>query len=152
MRVALLIAVFIVLLLIAFLTVDFSEQDHDTVQVKTVQQWGRVSPPYVIDEAMFPPPARARTAPTRRTVHALSAGNHPCGPAYDLPPCYVMMRESRGDINAYNPTGCGGRGCRGKWQCDPRTCSGTGTEEQQDAEARALWNHGAGCAHWSACG
>lgn len=76
----------------------------------------------------------------------------------DLPPCWVMARESTGpgypnggDPNAYNPTGCGGRGCRGKWQCDPRTCDGTGTEAEQDAEARRVWANGAGCSHWAAC-
>lgn len=62
-----------------------------------------------------------------------------------------MDRESGGDINAYNAGGCSGRGCYGKWQCDPKTCSGHGTEEQQDAEARALWNNGKGCSHWAAC-
>lgn len=69
----------------------------------------------------------------------------------DLPPCWVMMRESGGNIHAYNPTGCGGRGCYGKWQCDPRSCDGTGTEAEQDAEARRLWDHGRGCSHWAAC-
>lgn len=81
---------------------------------------------------------RPRSAPSER-----------CGG--DLPPCSVMMRESGGDINAYNPTGCNGRGCRGKWQCDPRTCSGVGTEAEQDAEVRALWDNGRGCSHWNAC-
>jgi hypothetical protein len=99
-----------------------------------------------------------KLTPTTRqaTVKARHAGNpaqiidgHPCGG--DLPPCSVMLLESGGDPNAYNPTGCGGRGCRGKWQCDPRTCSGTGTEAEQDDEARALWDDGAGCAHWDAC-
>lgn len=81
----------------------------------------------------------------------------PCGG--DLPPCWVLDRESgyndgnpwTYDIHAYNPTGCGGRGCRGKWQCDPRSCNGTGTEAQQDAEARELWDHGRGCSNWGAC-
>lgn len=74
----------------------------------------------------------------------------------DLPPCWVMMRESRGNPRAFNPTGCyhaddGSSGCYGKWQCDPRTCDGTGTEEEQDAEARRVWANGAGCSHWAAC-
>lgn len=87
-----------------------------------------------------------RATPVRATA---VTGSGRCGG--DLPPCWVMRRESGGNINAYNPTGCSGRGCYGKWQCDPRTCSGRGTEEQQDAEARALWNGGKGCQHWAAC-
>lgn len=79
-----------------------------------------------------------------------SIGTGRCGG--NLPPCWVMERESKGDLNAYNPTGCGGRGCYGKWQCDPRSCSGHGTEEEQDAEAAALWDGGAGCSNWAACG
>ena len=42
--------------------------------------------------------------------------------------------------------GCGGRGCFGKWQCDPLSCNGTGTEAEQDAEAARLWAGGKGCA------
>lgn len=76
-----------------------------------------------------------------------------------LPPCYVLDRESGygdGDPNTYNPnarnpSGCSGRGCYGKWQCDPNTCDGTGTEEQQNAEAARVWDNGRGCSHWDAC-
>lgn len=149
---AFIVVVFLLVLVVA-LVVDLGERAVEpSPAVKTSQQWGRTAPPYVVDSAMFTTTttARARTAPTKRTTMR-AAGVHPCGPQFDLPPCYVMQRESGGNINAYNPTGCGGRGCRGKWQCDPRTCSGTGTEEEQDAEARALWNHGAGCSHWAAC-
>lgn len=89
----------------------------------------------------------SRTGP--RGTLAPSRGTGRCGG--DLPPCWVMNRESGGNLNAYNPGGCSGRGCYGKWQCDPRTCSGHGTEEQQDAEARALWNNGKGCSNWAAC-
>lgn len=108
--------------------------------------------------AALPAPVRsARRVSTLRTVHRAptrlpEGGSSRCGG--DLPPCWVMRRESgpSGDPNAYNPTGCSGRGCYGKWQCDPRTCDGTGTEEQQDAEARRVWNNGKGCSHWNACG
>lgn len=100
--------------------------------------------------AAQPPPTAPATKSTKSTNRPTAYGTGACGG--DLPPCWVMMRESGGDINAYNPTGCNGRGCYGKWQCDPRTCSGTGTEEEQDAEARALWNGGRGCSHWAACG
>ena len=99
--------------------------------------------------------AKARRASHKR-VYGGTMGNGHCGPAYHLPPCSVMMRESGGNINAYNPTGCnegnGHVGCKGKWQCSYSTCSGTGSEEEQDAEARALWADGKGCQHWDACG
>lgn len=90
--------------------------------------------------------AKPTPAPSRQPS-ASSTGR--CGG--DLPPCWVMMRESGGNIRAHNPTGCSGRGCYGKWQCDPRTCDGTGSEAEQDAEARRVWDHGRGCSHWNAC-
>lgn len=86
------------------------------------------------------------------------ASYQPCG-GTDYPPCYRVQSESRGDYNAYNPTGCGGRGCYGKWQfsgewacklglpCDLRFA----TPAEQDNAARLLWNHGTGCSNWSAC-
>lgn len=90
--------------------------------------------------------------------HEIQQENGHCGG--NLPPCWVLDRESgyndgnpnTYDIHAYNASGCGGRGCRGKWQCDPGSCSGTGSEEEQDAEAAALWDNGNGCSHWNACG
>lgn len=100
-----------------------------------------------------PPVVRKSTVGHRGTPRPLrstgSAESGRCGG--DLPPCWVMNRESGGNPNAYNPTGCGGRGCYGKWQCDPHSCNGTGTEAQQDAAAAALWDHGRGCSHWAAC-
>lgn len=86
-----------------------------------------------------------------------------CG--YDLPPCYVMLRESSGDPTAVNPTGCSGHGCYGKWQFDPTTWDAVARRIgrfdlvgrylppalDQDAIARALWANGAGCGHWAAC-
>ena len=76
-----------------------------------------------------------------------------------------MMRESGGDPNAVNPTGCGGEGCYGKWQFSASTYRAVARamgrtdllntflppEVDQDAMARYLWAGGAGCAHWS-CG
>lgn len=80
----------------------------------------------------------------------------------DLPPCWVMMRESGGDPNAVNPPpyGCSGNGCYGKWQFDLTTSQALGyplpmnqyPESVQDEAARRLWNGGAGCAAWDACG
>lgn len=83
----------------------------------------------------------------------------PCGPDDGLPPCDVKRRESGGNYQAYNPTGCGGRSCGGAWQFDPRTWNGYGgyefaqdaPPEVQDAKARELWANGAGCSHWAAC-
>lgn len=74
----------------------------------------------------------------------------------DLPPCYVMMRESGGNIRAQNPSST----ASGKWQFLDSTWAGYGgyakaryaPESVQDAKARLLWAGGAGCSHWSACG
>lgn len=82
-----------------------------------------------------------------------------------LPPCWVLQRESRGRYDAVNPTGCGGRGCYGGWQFDPRTWDATvrrmgrpdlvgqylASPDDQDAAAAYLWAGGAGCSHWAAC-
>lgn len=81
-------------------------------------------------------------------------GSGACGG--DLPPCYVMMRESGGSLTAENPNST----ASGKWQfLDSTWHSVTGlpgsasdySEAQQDAAARAAWAGGAGCSHWSAC-
>ena len=73
----------------------------------------------------------------------------------DLPPCYVMWRESRGDITAQNPHST----ASGKWQFLDSTWAGYGgyakaryaPEKVQDDKARLLWAGGRGCSHWSAC-
>ncbi len=75
-----------------------------------------------------------------------------------LPPCYVMRRESGGNIRAQNPRST----ASGKWQFLDSTwrripaASGYAKarhapEHVQDAAARWLWNGGRGCSHWSAC-
>jgi hypothetical protein len=95
-----------------------------------------------------PPPAPAPEAPTTANY-----GSGACGGS--LPPCYVMMRESGGDITAQNPTST----ASGKWQFLDSTWAGYGgyakaryaPEHVQDAKAAALWAGGAGCSHWSAC-
>jgi hypothetical protein len=81
----------------------------------------------------------------------------------DLPPCYVMWRESRDEPGAVNPCDC----AFGKWQFQQPTWDTVARESgrsdlvgvrassvdvgTQDAMARALWAHGAGCGNWSAC-
>lgn len=80
-------------------------------------------------------------------------GSGACGG--DLPPCYVMMRESGGNITAQNPTST----ASGKWQFLDSTWGNYmgyakaryAPEWVQDQRARELWAGGAGCSHWSAC-
>lgn len=75
----------------------------------------------------------------------------------DLPPCWVRERESGGDYRAVNRRGCGGRGCFGAWQFDPRTWNNfmgfadprDAPPSVQDAKAREVWNNGRGCSQWS---
>lgn len=89
-------------------------------------------------------------------------GSRACGG--DLPPCYVMMRESKGYINLYYGS-CTyeckpGNSASGKWMFIRKTWGGFGgyrnaadaPESVQDAKARQLWNGGRGCSHWQACG
>ena len=110
-----------------------------------------------------PPAPRATTAPTaapRATpvpaAPTASIGSGACGG--DLPPCYVMAAESGGDPDAVNETGCGGRGCYGKWQFDPLTSRSLGydrpmneyPEHVQDEAARELMARN-GCGQWSTC-
>jgi hypothetical protein len=119
--------------------------------------WAATLPPPLPTSS--PTTVASSTTATSGTVGAAasSPAGYPCGG--DLPPCWVLDRESgyndgddfTYDIHAYNPSGCGRRGCYGKWQCDPRSCDGTGTEAEQDAEARRLWDGGRGCSHWGAC-
>lgn len=81
------------------------------------------------------------------------AGSGRCGG--DLPPCYVMQRESGGNIRAENPVST----ASGKWQFVDGTWNNYGgyahaadaPEWVQDAKARETWAGGAGCSHWSAC-
>lgn len=83
----------------------------------------------------------------------------------DLPPCWVMNKESKGDIRIWNGGcyngPCGGRSstASGKWQFIRRTWAGFGgyanaadaPERVQDDKARQVWAGGGGCSHWSAC-
>ncbi|MFN8019396.1 MAG: transglycosylase family protein [Acidimicrobiales bacterium] len=98
----------------------------------------------------------AKLAKAQAEAKAKAAAAYPKGACGgDLPPCWVMMRESRGDITARNPRSS----ASGKWQFLRSTWAGYGgyaeawmaPEPVQDAKARLLWNHGRGCGHWSAC-
>jgi hypothetical protein len=85
----------------------------------------------------------------------------------DLPPCYVMMRESSGNIRIWNggcyaPIGwtgkspCGVSSSSGKWQFIRSTWANyagklnaaDASEKEQDDKARQVYGNGAGCSHW----
>lgn len=95
----------------------------------------------------------ARLAAWHRAQQAAAYPSGLCGG--DLPPCYVMRRESGGNITAQNPSST----ASGKWQFLDSTWAGYGgyakaryaPEKTQDAKARQLWAGGRGCSHWSAC-
>lgn len=97
--------------------------------------------------------AERRAAPPDTPAAESTGSNGRCGG--DLPPCYVMMRESGGNIRARNPSSS----ASGKWQFIDSTWAGFGgyaqawlaPESVQDAKARQLWAGGAGCGHWNAC-
>jgi hypothetical protein len=97
--------------------------------------------------------ANTTTQATHQTPAAAHYGSGACGG--DLPPCYVMRRESGGSLTAQNPTST----ASGKWQFLRSTWAGFGgyseawmaPESVQDAKARILWDGGRGCSHWSAC-
>lgn len=108
----------------------------------------------------FAPPAPAAPA-----APSVSNGNQAASGNCSIPG-YICHRESRGDPNAYNPTGCSGRGCYGKYQFDPNTWDAVArdmgrpdlvgnaagaSEADQDAVAAHLWDGGNGCSHWAAC-
>jgi len=81
----------------------------------------------------------SQSSPYTTRVAPVSAPSGNCGG--DLPPCWIMMRESRGNIRAMNPSGAAG-----KWQIMPGTWNGYGgyhsaadaPEWVQDAKARTM--------------
>ncbi len=107
-------------------------------------------PPPVTTTTTTAPPA---PAPAPAPVPSAGPATGRCGG--DLPPCYVMMRESGGNPTAKNPSST----ASGKWQFLDSTWAGYGgygsaylaPESVQDAKARELWAGGAGCGHWNAC-
>ena len=113
---------------------------------------------YVPPTTRYVPPTRRYVAPTTRYTPRVAAvpqqGSGRCGG--NLPPCYVMMRESRGSLTARNPSST----ASGKWQFVNGTWGGYGgyasaaqaPESVQDARAAQIWAGGAGCSNWSACG
>lgn len=83
-------------------------------------------------------------APVSSGVQGACGGN--------LPPCCVMMRESRGNPTAVNASS----GASGKWQFMANTWANYGgyptaasaPEAVQDQRAAQVWAGGAGAGHW----
>lgn len=116
-----------------------------------------------------PPPTTTSPAPTTPPPPPPSSvGAGACGG--DLPPCYVLQRESGGDPRIWNggchaPVGhrgmspCGVSSASGLWQFVRGTWGGYGgyvnaadaPASVQNERARQLWAGGQGCGHWSAC-
>lgn len=102
--------------------------------------------------AQAPAPRRTPVSTPVRPQPAPKAHGRCGGP---LPPCWVLARESRGDIRAENPHST----ASGKWQFLRGTwarfggylTAGAAPEAVQDAKAIQVWAGGRGCAHWSAC-
>lgn len=119
------------------------------------------------EEAQAAKRARAAVTATSTTIAHVFVDETPSGSGRcggQLPPCYVMKRESGGNPRAYNATGCynkkdGTSGCYGKWQFMDATWQGLGysghaydyAESVQDEGALTLWDGGRGCSHWNAC-
>jgi hypothetical protein len=111
----------------------------------------------MLEQAQYDEQQRSRVADaverTGGNRRASEPGNGTCGG--NLPPCYVMQRESGGDIRAENPVST----ASGKWQFIDGTWGGYGgyshasdaPEDVQDARAAEVWANGAGCSNWSAC-
>jgi len=100
------------------------------------------------------PPVTVRTSPPTTAYEPPSPqGKSNRG---ELPPDYVVARESGGSYTAVNPSsGAGGRYqfLESTW----RAVGGTGLPQdaspaEQDMRAAMLWDYGRGCSHWSACG
>lgn len=82
-----------------------------------------------------------------------SVNGYPCGG--DLPPCYVLKRESGGNPRAENPVST----ASGLWQFIDGTWNGFGgyshasdaPPDVQNEKARLTWAGGAGAGHWACC-
>lgn len=133
-----------------------------TVPVTAPPTLSPTLPPTTAPPTTAPPPS----APPAITTSPPTTGR--CGG--DLPPCYVMERESGGDPRVWNggcyaPVGhvgispCGVSDASGKWQFLRSSWAGYGgylnaadaPEWVQDEKARMLFAGGAGCSHWG-CG
>ena len=94
-----------------------------------------------------------RAASAAPAITAGSVNGYPCGG--DLPPCYVLARESGGNPTAQNPRST----ASGLWQFLDSTWANyagypkarLAPPDVQNEKARLTWAGGRGCAHWNAC-
>lgn len=94
----------------------------------------------------------AAAGPAHNRAPGQVAG-HPCGG--DLPPCYVLYRESKGTNAQNRHSSASGywefvRGTWNHYQGYSTARSAPGAV--QDDKARLVWDNGRGCRHWRACG
>lgn len=102
-------------------------------------------------EALVPNPPDPYGA--RRFGATGAINGYPCGG--QLPPCWVLNRESHGNPLAENPSST----ASGLWQFLDSTWAGyAGVSHashasplSQNERAASLWAGGAGCSHWQAC-
>lgn len=160
------IVILLAVLLLVWLLDEATEEPVESTTVKTVE-WPVIvpdpSPAYAhvaFLTALKPAPRpRARTAPIRTAsvgapvIAAGTVNGYPCGG--DLPPCYVLARESGGNPTAQNPRST----ASGLWQFLDSTWANYGgyakaryaPPDVQNEKARLVWAGGRGCSHWFAC-
>lgn len=176
-RLPVLIAIVLALLLVWWLYSLFERSElvaEDTVEVVAIEGVPSTITVPTTTTTTAPPTtttAVARTAPTVRTASVsrprpTDMVGVQCGG--DLPPCWVLKRESGGDPRIWNgrcymPTGsygqCGRSSASGLWQFLRSTWAGFGgyvnaadaPVEVQNEKARQVWAGGRGCSHWAAC-
>lgn len=128
-----------------------------------VQEWNKA---VARNEALRQAEEAKRQTPRLREVQRAASGGgsyhgnpagsvngYPCGG--DLPPCYVLQRESRGNPGAENPVSS----ASGLWQFIDGTWNGFGgyshasdaPPDVQNEKARQTWAGGAGAGHWACC-
>lgn len=94
----------------------------------------------------------------RPVVHRTGAGCNRLSPSSDpsgIPDC-IIMRESGGDWTAHNPSSS----ASGRYQFIDSSwnnysgyaSAAEAPPEVQAAHAAEVWDGGAGCSHWAACG
>ncbi len=102
------------------------------------------APPTTTPPTTAPPTTTPPAPVVPASTHGACGGN--------LPPCCVMMRESRGNPTAVNPSS----GASGKWQFMSGTwanykgypTAAAAPEAVQDERAAQIWAGGAGASHW----